>query len=341
MVSGFSAASVFSRAAISSSASSQVMGRNSPLPFRPTRFIGVRSRSGEYVRSRQYETLVHSVPSVKGISGSPWIFFATPSSTVTSMAQVSGQSCGQATLTMSGETTSLMRSFYVQQLDPVLHRRRARALQMAQAADVGGGDDLRRTGVERRELAAAQLAGDLGVQERVRAGGAAAKVRVVYRRELIAGGPQQRLDLAADLLAVLQRAGRLECHLAACAAAGDHLWCQHLAKVTRQRRNTRRFFAVALVPGEVMPVFLHRHAAAARGHHDRLDFAACHTRPPGVDQGAHVVATLLLVVQMEAQRAATARAGCLDERDAGAVELARSGGVDRRRERALDAAGER
>jgi hypothetical protein len=43
--------------------------------------------------------LVHSVPSVKGIDGSPWIDTATPSFTPTSMPQVSGQSCGHAART--------------------------------------------------------------------------------------------------------------------------------------------------------------------------------------------------------------------------------------------------
>ena len=64
--------------------------------------------------------------------------------------------------------------------------------------------------LQRRELARAQLAGDLRLQERVGARRAAAQVRVAHRRQLVAGARQQRLDLAADLLAVLQRAGRLE-----------------------------------------------------------------------------------------------------------------------------------
>src|SRR6267142_2215667 len=35
-----------------------------------------------------------------------------------------------------------------------------------------------------------------------------------------------------------------------------------------------------------MPVLLHRHTAAAGGHHDRLDLAALDRRPPGIDQRA-------------------------------------------------------
>ena len=42
----------------------------------------------------------HSVPSVNGCEGSPRTSTATPSFTVTSIAQVSGQSCGQAARTM-------------------------------------------------------------------------------------------------------------------------------------------------------------------------------------------------------------------------------------------------
>jgi hypothetical protein len=46
MDSAFSAAIAFRRAAISSSASSQLMRLNSPLPFFPVLFKGKRKRSG-------------------------------------------------------------------------------------------------------------------------------------------------------------------------------------------------------------------------------------------------------------------------------------------------------
>src|SRR5579859_4937996 len=113
------------------------------------------------------------------------------------MAQVSGQSCGQAT-----RTVSLMSSFYVEQLDPMAHRRRRAGLQVVQAADVRGGNDIGRSGLERRELAAAQLARDRGVQQRVRAGRAATKMGVVHADEGVASLGEKRLDLAAQLLAV-------------------------------------------------------------------------------------------------------------------------------------------
>src|SRR3989442_1074694 len=121
------------------------------------------------------------------------------------MAQVSGQSCGQAT-----RTVSLMASFYVDELDPVAHGRCARRLEMRETADVRGGNDIRAPSLERGELAAAQLAGNRRLQERVSARGAAAEVRIVYCGQLIAGLCEQRLDLATQLLPVLQRAGRLE-----------------------------------------------------------------------------------------------------------------------------------
>src|SRR5687768_10928578 len=127
------------------------------------------------------------------------------------MAQVSGQSWGHATRTTEG-ADALMQSLYVDELDPMPHRRAARRLQVREAADVRGGDDVGATGLERAELAGAQLARDFRVQQRVGAGGPAAEMRVVHRLERVSGRGQQRLDLAADLLAVLQRARRLERH---------------------------------------------------------------------------------------------------------------------------------
>jgi len=70
------------------------------------------------------------------------------------------------------------------------------------------------------------------------------------------------------------------------------------------------------------------------------DLATLHHRPPGVDARAHVVATAVLVVHVKAHRAAAARR--LDERDARRGPAPRRPPrVDRRRERRLDAAGER
>src|SRR3954471_14694561 len=134
------------------------------------------------------------------------------------MAQVSGQSCGQAT-----RTVSLMTSFYVEQLDPMAHRRPRAVLQVIQAADVRGGNDIRAAGLERLELAAAQLGRDLRMQERIGAGRAATQMRVLHRRKRVTSPREERLDPVAQLLAVLQRAGRLECDRAAGVDGGNHL----------------------------------------------------------------------------------------------------------------------
>ncbi len=84
------------RPAISSSASSQVMRVNWPLPFAPVRRIGWTIRSLERAYSRYFATLLQSAPRVYGCSGSPRSAVASPSFTVTIQLQVSGQSSGHA-----------------------------------------------------------------------------------------------------------------------------------------------------------------------------------------------------------------------------------------------------
>ena len=54
----------FQRLVISSSAASQLIGVNSPLPFGPTRRSGVRSRSGECTVSMSRLTLAQANPAV-------------------------------------------------------------------------------------------------------------------------------------------------------------------------------------------------------------------------------------------------------------------------------------
>ena len=211
-------------------------------------------------------------------------------------------------------------------------------LQVREASDIGRRDRFRVAGAQRGELPFAQLAGELRLQDRVGARRAAAQVAVGDRGQLVARGAQQRLDLAAQLLAVLQRAGRLEGDAQRLAFILHVFFLNHLGKILRQSRNSRRLFAVSAIFLKMMREFLHEAAAAARGHDDRLDFAAFDRRPPGVDQRAHVGAAGLLVVQVKAQRAATAGARRLDERNAGAVEHARRCGIDARRERRLHAA---
>src|SRR5712692_7161714 len=114
----------------------------------------------------------------------------------------------------------------------------------------------------------------------------------------------------------------------------------HFSDVARHGAYSRGFFLVTWIALEQVPVFLHRDAAAARRHDDRLH-SRLDVRPPAVDQCAHVFKAVLLIVQMKAQRAAAAGALGLDERNADAVEHPCRGGVDVGRERRLYAAGER
>src|SRR5581483_12363670 len=150
---------------------------------------------------------------------------------------------------------------------------------------------------------------------------------------------EQRLDLATQLLAMLQRARRVERHPATRALL-HHLRCKHFAQIAGDGRDAPGLGGIAGILRQEVPVFLYGHAAAARRHDDRLDLAALERRPPGVDQRTHVAAPVVLVVEMETDRSAAAGAWHLDERDADAIEHARRGGIDGRRERRLYAAGE-
>jgi hypothetical protein len=76
-------------------------------------------------------------------------------------------------------------------------------------------------------------------------------------------------------------------------------------------------------------------------HHDRLDrraVLALDVGPPGVDVAAHVLQAGVLVVQVEAHRAAAARLGRFEQLHAEHVEHACGGGVDVGRHRRLHAA---
>ena len=88
------------RAATSSSASSQVIGSNSPEPFGPTRRSGVVSRPSPWMRRVMRRTLRQIQPSVSGLAASPSgtasIFVIVSPSTVTDSEHPSGQSSGQA-----------------------------------------------------------------------------------------------------------------------------------------------------------------------------------------------------------------------------------------------------
>ena len=201
---------------------------------------------------------------------------------------------------------------------------------------------------ERGQLAVAQLAGEFGLQHRIRAGRAAAQVRVGRRdADVEAERTQVLLDAAAQLLAVLQRARRVEGELPGVTAVQAVLELRHevgqqLAQVARQRGDAARLLGIGGVVRERVAVLLDGDAAARGVHHDRLDLPlvgqAFDERPPGVDVAAHVGQAAVAVVQVGADRAAAA--GIVGDQglDAGGVEHARGRAVDVRQHRRLHAA---
>ena len=95
-------------AAISSSASSQPIGSNSPEPFGPVRRSGVVRRWSPWMRRVMRRTLRQIQPSVSGLAASPSgtasmaVIFS--SSTVIESEHPSGQSSGQAVvIVLTGE----------------------------------------------------------------------------------------------------------------------------------------------------------------------------------------------------------------------------------------------
>ena len=88
-----------------------------------------------------------------------------------------------------------------------------------------------------------------------------------------------------------------------------------------------------------MRVFLDRRAAARRVHHDRFH-TVFDIRPPRVDVGAQVVERLVVVAQVQTDRAATAGFGRDQRFHAERVEHARRRDVDVRHHRRLHAARE-
>ncbi len=82
---------------------------------------------------------------------------------------------------------------------------------MLNAADVGGQNALRFELREIAELSVAQLLGQIRLQYRIGAGGAAAHVAfIARRRDIESQRPQVRFHAAAQLEAVLQGAGRVK-----------------------------------------------------------------------------------------------------------------------------------
>ena len=91
------------------------------------------------------------------------------------------------------------------------YRRGRTALQMRDAADVGGHNHLRFHLAQVAELAVAQLVSNFWLQHGIRAGRAAAQVRLAACSfDVETQRPQVLLNPTAQLLAVLQRAGRVK-----------------------------------------------------------------------------------------------------------------------------------
>src|SRR5881227_1856053 len=70
-----------------------------------------------------------------------------------------------------------------EQLDPVTHRQRGAAADMREAADVGGGDEVRRAALQSRDLLPQQPSGELRLQDGIGSRRTAALVAVADRGE--------------------------------------------------------------------------------------------------------------------------------------------------------------
>ena len=173
-------------------------------------------------------------------------------------------------------------------------------------------------------------------------------MRIGNGHQIKAGGSENFFRHALHLLAVLQAARRMEGKFYVGLAqrergqrAGALQFCGNdLAQVARHRTDARGLVTVGGVMRQQVAIFAHRGAAAAGRHDDGLDFTAFKHRPPGIDQGAHVGQALVLIIEVIAQRTATAGARRLEQRNAEPVEHARRGGVDVGRQHRLHATGE-
>ena len=167
---------------------------------------------------------------------------------------------------------------------------------------------------EVRQLAVAQRVGELGLEHRVRSGRAAAEVRLRWwrraRRSRARRSRSRRRRARAGHAATCmadetrdERPSALTFAFSAGTRSGSNL-----GHVAGQVGDAARLLRVLGVVGERVGVLLHRHAAARRVHDDRLDRAALHHRPPGVDVPAHVVERAVAVAEVQADRAAAAGA---------------------------------
>ena len=212
-------------------------------------------------------------------------------------------------------TRTALRHPLVQQLDPVPHRRPRPALQMREAADVGGRDDVRPPASSAASLFSFSCPESTGC-----------------RIEYVPAEPQHRCASATGVSAwpmreqdLLDRAADAACRAAACTASGTRRAAPALvhraiigailfhsgmtisigsrASSDDLRRLARRTPASWR---EQMAVVLDHHAAAARGDHDRLG-AGCDVRPPRVDVAPDDARASSSAVEVMRQRAAAAR----------------------------------
>ena len=100
---------------------------------------------------------------------------------------------------------------------------------MREATDIGRDDHLRRPRLQMTQLAGAQLLRQIGLQQGIRAGRAAAQMRFSHWQQFGAAGGEQRLDDAAHLLAMLQGAGRMK------ADALGHARCARRSRAARRQ----------------------------------------------------------------------------------------------------------
>src|SRR6267143_6590700 len=112
------------------------------------------------------------------------------------MSRLGGRS-GMLSMSRAKRSSSTQALF--QRHDPVPHGHLGAALQMRETADVGGEDLFGCAGGEGRKLVPLQLPGQLGLQDRIGAGGTAAQVRVGNRRQLEPCARKHALGHAFDV----------------------------------------------------------------------------------------------------------------------------------------------
>ncbi len=185
------------------------------------------------------------------------------------------------------------------------------------------------------DLAVAQAAGDLRLQDVVGAGRAAADVALGHVAHGEAGVGEQRLRLLADLLAVLHRAGGVvgdRQAVPAPLASSRSSVGEILGDVLGERRDAVGLARRRPRRPEHEAVVLDRRAAARRGDDDGVEALALDLARPGVDVGrakASAASSRPMWWTSAPQQPSPFGAHDLD---AVAVEQADGGGVDAGRE---------